>query len=581
MKRLILKKLVIISSKNEEARIIEFDDDLTIITGDNPNGKTINRTGKSLVMKAIYYSLGAKIKKYTTNWESLQIGTIVTFLYDGTLYELYRDKNTFILKKDDDIKFFASISELTQYYVELFNFYLKMPIKKEDENSVYAYPGAIFMPFYIDQDKGWSGSWDSFADVFTGKWKQEILLYHMGVRTKEYYELLDEKIELENEQRENKRQLKTYETLIKSHTEKYGKYLDINVSAENFADDILCLTNELNAQLVKKNEIRNELINCFNEMKEIEEAYSVADSVYNELLKDADFVESELTDEEIICPICGTVHKNSVENKFHLYSEIEECEKVIQDYFVQREKIEKKIDKQSEELDSLSDYIDKINEILNRKREEVSFQEIVVAEGSRSILNDMQKEQKRLKNRYIFLDNRLMNITKEQTAISKKGSYIIKDYLTKLSIALQMLNVTDIDSKDLKKFKASFTSGGNDLPCAILAQIFTLYSVSVKHSKTVCAPIVMDAIFQQEPAEEKVNTIWDYVLNQQPEESQLILSTTSIHDRKIRGKVISFVKEKGLLTVDDYQAEKDKIMFYRDALLKELKKRDKSNNISN
>lgn len=73
MKRLILKKLVIISSKNEEARIIEFDDDLTIITGDNPNGKTINRTGKSLVMKAIYYSLGAKIKKYTTNWESLQI----------------------------------------------------------------------------------------------------------------------------------------------------------------------------------------------------------------------------------------------------------------------------------------------------------------------------------------------------------------------------------------------------------------------------------------------------------------------------------------------------------------------------
>ena len=41
------------------------------------------------------------------------------------------------------------------------------------------------------------------------------------------------------------------------------------------------------------------------------------------------------------------------------------------------------------------------------------------------------------------------------------------------------------------------------------------------------------------------------------------------------------MKEKGLLTVDDYQAEKDKIMFYRDALLKELKKRDKSNNISN
>ena len=177
MKRLILKKLVIISQKNEEARVIEFDDKLTVITGDNPNGKTINRTGKSLVMKSIYYSLGAKLKKYTTNWNSLQISTIVTFVYGGIIYELYRDRNAFILKNGEDIKFFSSITELRKFYVEFYDFFLKMPIKKDDENSVYAYPGAIFMPFYIDQDRGWSGSWDSFSDVFTGKWKQEILLY--------------------------------------------------------------------------------------------------------------------------------------------------------------------------------------------------------------------------------------------------------------------------------------------------------------------------------------------------------------------------------------------------------------------
>ena len=136
--------------------------------------------------------------------------------------------------------------------------------------------------------------------------------------------------------------------------------------------------------------------------------------------------------------------------------------------------------------------------------------------------------------------------------------------------------MTDIDSKDLKTFKASFTSGGNDLPCAILAQVFTLYSVAVKHSKTVCAPIVMDAIFQQEPAEAKINMIWDYVTNHQPAESQLILSTTSIHNRKVDGKVISFIEEKGLLKREDYQKENDNIIEYRELLLNELKKRDKS-----
>lgn len=71
--------------------------------------------------------------------------------------------------------------------------------------------------------------------------------------------MLDDKIEFDKEQKDNKRQLKTYEAVIKNYTEKYKDYLDINLNTENFVEDILSLTNELNAQLVKKNEIKEEL----------------------------------------------------------------------------------------------------------------------------------------------------------------------------------------------------------------------------------------------------------------------------------------------------------------------------------
>ena len=40
----------------------------------------------------------------------------------------------------------------------------------------------------------------------------------------------------------------------------------------------------------------------------------------------------------------------------------------------------------------------------------------------------------------------------------------------------------------------------------------------------------------------------------------------------------SFVKEKGLFTSKDYQSEKENIIFYRELLLKELRKRDKEKN---
>lgn len=201
----------------------------------------------------------------------------------------------------------------------------------------------------------------------------------------------------------------------------------------------------------------------------------------------------------------------------------------------------------------------------------------MIAEGSKSILEDMQNERTRVNNRFLFINDRLKQITKEQSAITRKGNYIIKSYLEKLNVALSMLNVTDLDSKDLNGFKASFNSGGNDLPCAILAQIFTLYSVASMHSTTVCAPIVLDAIFQQEPAEEKINKIWEYVIGHQPLNSQLILSTTAIDHRTFEGKVIRLVKEKGLLQSQDYIEEKERIVWFKEKLLKELKLREKNN----
>lgn len=574
MKRLILKKLVIISQKSEEARIIEFDSKLNIITGDNPDGITINRTGKSVVMKSIYHSMGAKLKKYTSNWPTLQICTIITFEYNDKEYEIYRNRDYFIFRSNQDVKFFKSISELREFYVTFFDFYIRMPIKADDENAVFAYPGAIFMPFYIDQDKGWSGSWDSFSDIFTGKWKTEILLYHMGIRTKKYYELLDEKINLELEQKEIRRELNTITTIIKNHVEKYKDYMDINISIDKFSEEIINLTDELNLQLSKKNQIKEELINCFNEMKELEELYSVADKVYNELLLDVDYVESKATDDEIICPTCGTVHNNSIENRFHLYSEIEECEKTIQDYFEERGKIEKRVQKQSEELKKLDNYIAKINDILNRKRETVTFKEIVVSEGSKSILDDMKSDQRKLQNRIGYIGDRIRDITNEQTTISKRGTHITKLYLEKLNTSFSLLNVTDLDLKELEKFKASFNSGGNDLPCAILAQVYTLYAISTRNSSTVSAPIVLDAIFQQEPAEEKINTIWEYVIGQQPVNSQVILSTTTTNGRTFDGKVFQLTEEKGLFKREDYLQEKEKISWYKNIMLDTLKNLD-------
>lgn len=567
MKKLIINKLVIISEKDKKAKLIEFDNKLTVITGDNPDGVTINRTGKSVVMKSIYHSLGTQLNKYTSNWSNMKICTIIDFNYNNKNYALYRNQDRFILNSDGKVRRFNSISELRQFYVDFFDFHIRLKIQKSDENLVYAYPGAIFMPFYIDQDKGWSGSWDSFKDIFGSKWKTEVLLYHMGIRTPRYYDLLDEKIGIEWKQNENKRKEQTIDTVIKSHIDKYKNYLDINVDLDNFVDEIANFTNELNIQLTKRNQIKEELVSCFNEMREYDELYMVAQKVYNEMMQDVDYIEAEIQDDVIICPTCGTSHENSIQNRFNIYSEIEECEETMKSYFEKRNKIENKIKNETNKLDELEDYIEKINEILNKKRESVTFKEVVVAEGSRSILEDMRNELNEIKMDIANTGIRLKEITKEQTQITKQGKDIGDFYLENLRRNLKLLSVTDIYEKDLKKIKASFNSGGNDLPCAILAQVYAIYTVASKHSQTVNGPIVLDAIFQQEPAKDKITEIWDFTLNNQPKGSQLIISTTEMHGQKINGKVITLTEEKGLLNQQDYVSEQETINYYNNLIM--------------
>lgn len=574
MKRLIVKKLIIVSQNEKKARVIEFDEKLNIITSFNANKTTDNRTGKSLVIKSIYYALGAKLKKYTANWTQLKIDTIITFVYDGTEYELFRSKERFILKSNNDIKYFSSIGELKEFYVDFFNFHLRIPPKKGGTKPAYAYPGAIFMPFYIDQDNGWSGTWDSFGDIFNAQWKSESLLYHIGVRNKEYYDLTYEKLKLTKEQKEFLDQLKAIDNLVSSHTKKYKDYLDISLTTDDFLEEIKTLTNELNAQLNIKNKVKENIVQCYNDIHELEETYKTTEAVYNELQNDAKYIEENLSDEEIICPTCGIIHKNNIQNRFHIYSDIEECKKIIQSYYKKRAEIETKLNSQSKLLNELDGYIDDINYILNKKREDISFNEVILSEGSKSILEDMKEERNYLQNKNISLQEELNTINAAQRKITKNANEITKDYLFRLSKALRLINVNDIAEKDLNKFKPSFSSGGNDLPCAIMAQVFTLYREAAKHSKTVCPPIVMDAVLQQEPSDAQAKRILDYLLTQQPDDSQLIISTTTFKGNVIDGKVISLTDQYSLLRLSDFKNEKDIIDYYENLLVKFLQKND-------
>lgn len=551
MKRLILKKLTIISQAEHKAKIIEFDPKLTVIVSENNNGESLNRTGKSFVMKSIYHAMGAKLKQYTTTWKQMNVCTIIEFYLDDEIFVLYRNIDKFILMNGEVLfKKFESVSELKEFYVEFFNFNMKLTDNKN--KTMHLFPGAVFMPFYIDQDRGWTGEWNSFGDIYQASWKKEILQFHLGVKPNKYYELIDEQAEISNKNQENKTKQRLLQEFYDEQLKRSCEYLDINVQIDEFADEIINLTNELNCQLNKKNAIKAALVSSFNRMTEIDELYEIAKRNLCELVEDIEFINTDISDEQIICPTCGSIHENSISNRFLMFNEVEDCNKLIDAYFTERKAIEKTIDENERKLMTLSDFIETINDILNRNRDEVRFEDVIRSEGAKTVLSDMKTDIGKLNNKILLNEGRLSQIIAEKTKITKNGNAILKQYYSNLKSNLVSLDVNDIDPSSIKKFEVSLKCGGNDTPCAIISQIYALYDVAYKNSNSVISPIVLDAIFQQEPAKPKIQIIWDFIINKQPINSQLIVSTTEMHGNTINGKVIPLLEERGLLNDSDF-----------------------------
>lgn len=156
MKRLRFETLELLSLRERKARRIEFDPLMTVITGTND-------VGKSSVIKSLYWAFGASPSIIHPTWAAANVKAMVTFTIDDVRYRIMRDHNA-IGVFDEDGRMLLVTSQITRelapYLAKLLNFQLVLTNRKgEPEIPPPAY---AFLPFYIDQDSGWTRPLDSF-----------------------------------------------------------------------------------------------------------------------------------------------------------------------------------------------------------------------------------------------------------------------------------------------------------------------------------------------------------------------------------------------------------------------------------
>lgn len=196
MSSMFFKDILIADVQKHTARFVSFERGLNVITS------TENHVGKSSVIKSLYDTLGAEVY-FDPRWDKDTKLTVVTIDVNETEFRVVRYIKKFaILKGSELILLSDSVTrQLAPKLAEIFNFSVYLAEKGGSKKVVQAPPAFTFMPYYIDQDKGWNSLYDSFErmDQFAKPERDKSLYFHLGLYTKARIELQASKDRLKEE----------------------------------------------------------------------------------------------------------------------------------------------------------------------------------------------------------------------------------------------------------------------------------------------------------------------------------------------------------------------------------------------
>ena len=213
---IIYKQLFAYSEKSNKYFQTEFKEGINIIYGKNTSGK-------SSVMQAIHYTFGINDEKYKLT-EILAENVI--FRLDITLRKNNQNENIavirdnefiYIKRKNLPVKKFNGIGgdssqehiHLKQYWADLFNFNLHLLYTDEYKQASLE---AMFLPYYVPQDVGWTSRHKAFRGLdFIKNFKQDFFDYYLGIANK--YDR-EEKRNLEKRKKDFQNEIKFFELYI-------------------------------------------------------------------------------------------------------------------------------------------------------------------------------------------------------------------------------------------------------------------------------------------------------------------------------------------------------------------------------
>ena len=196
MSSMYFKDILIADIDKHTGRFVEYKPGLNVVTSAD------NHVGKSSLVKSLYHALGAEVK-FDNTWSKSTKITAVRIVVNDVEYRFVRFARKFAIFQGNTLIFMTdSVTKgLAPKLEEIFDFSIYLAEKSDAKKIIQAPPAFTFMPYYIDQDIGWAGLYESFLslDQFEKKERIKSVYFHLGLYTKWTIEKMGDRDRLKDE----------------------------------------------------------------------------------------------------------------------------------------------------------------------------------------------------------------------------------------------------------------------------------------------------------------------------------------------------------------------------------------------
>lgn len=520
MKRLTIKKLIVISQSESRSLEVPFENGLNIILGGN-------KTGKSSIIKSIFTTLGCECKSMEADWKKLISSYLLFFNYGEKQFCIVRQGKKFQIFEYSKCAYSCVIE--TEAFHEYSNclmdiFEINMPCISKDGKQFNVTPPLLFRFQYIDQDDGWSKIADSFSNVgYIKEWKPNTNKYVCGYLDDTYYKLQAQKIEQTLIKDDKKKELNYNQNFVSRISSTLTQVEDMHSVDE--------VTTNIESLLAKSEELRKIQFSCNAEMTVLENdiyvnQYKLHTVEHNlaEVKKDIEYAMHQ--DDELVCPICGTIYANGLDEQLNITSDYAHCEKLI-------EELKNIISVSTEKLEELKEKhrvvlfeIQTIERQIQNSQEFLSYSSFYKNKGQYEIYESCKKQLDAIQKEVDFYVSKIALIDAEiNEQKSKERSQNIrediKSYCYRLAEAIN-LPKTFIELRD---FVQIINRTGSETPRLVYMYQSALYLYNLSRA---CSPFnfyVIDTPNQQGQDDDNLESIFKSLELFLSDEGQVIVGT--------------------------------------------------------